>query len=356
LVFRYLKRFGRAIASKRRMAKTRTLHRQSRRAAHMRQSATEGLNFIIYRILGNDLAPRHRIGQTQENLKYIIEREANFPDCERRFVVNRILDKEREEAIIDMLEGAGLGYVRIPFDPDEYARCGWQTEPFGGAEYFQSAPFSSLNEADQERVRIWACAPKICYAMNVNGARNIALDEGRSRADWVLPLDGNCFVTNECFEAFRRSCIDLPEMPCRIIPMVRTATNTSLPNVSSNHDHAEEPQLCFHRTTKIRFNEMFPYGIRDKAELIMRLGVPGFWDKWGAPDWLPDQQFDETERYLFTTIQGSVVRLSSGIAEGDIASDNRIRYRSRNNAILATIKSLDKRFCRDDPVFTKILS
>ena len=33
--------------------------------------------------------------------------------------------------------------------------------------------------------------------MNNNGARNAALREGRRRAKWVLPWDGNCFVTEE---------------------------------------------------------------------------------------------------------------------------------------------------------------
>ncbi len=327
----------------------RARHNRSSRAAGMRQMASRNPSIVLYRILGNDLVPRHRVGQTLENLKITIEREAAFSDCEKRFVVNRIIDAEYEAAIIDVLESANLGYIRIPFNSGEYSRRGWEVEPFGGLQYFQSDQFARLTNTDQQRRRLWACAPRIRYAMNVNGARNMALAEGRRLGDWVLPFDGNGFATEQCFEALRRSCVDFPELPYRVMPMVRESQNAEGSEYATDHNLTEEPQLCFHRTTNIRFDERLPYGLRDKAELIMRLGVPGFWDKWAKPNWMPKQRVDKCERYLFATVRGAIVRLSSGVPQLGTQSGQAARYKRRNIAILATIKALDQRYGNSEP-------
>ena len=72
-------------------------------------------NFVIYRILGNDLPPRHRKGQTKENLQFILKHEPSLPRCEKRWVVNRIVAREQEEAIITILQDNHQNYIHIPF-------------------------------------------------------------------------------------------------------------------------------------------------------------------------------------------------------------------------------------------------
>jgi len=59
--------------------------------------------FVLYRILGNDLYPRHKKGQTRENLQFALETEPQFEKCEKRWIVNRIIDKEAEHAVIELL-------------------------------------------------------------------------------------------------------------------------------------------------------------------------------------------------------------------------------------------------------------
>ena len=71
--------------------------------------------FILYRILGNDLPPRHGSRQTLENLRFLLDNEPDFPDLEKRWVVNRIADGEREAeliALLDVPEG-GLGEQKM---------------------------------------------------------------------------------------------------------------------------------------------------------------------------------------------------------------------------------------------------
>lgn len=337
------------------MATVRARYRRSERAASLRQTSSSDPSFILFRVLGNDLEPRQRFGQTLTNLDFTIANEPTFPGFEKRFIVNRIFDSEYEAATVDRLADAGLNFVRIPFSGEEYRRHGCDSEPFGDPDFFRSEAFLQLRPLHQVQACILACAPRIRYAMNINGARNVALDEGRTRADWVLPFDGSCFVSERCFAALKRSCVDLPEIPYRVVPMVRMASGEDIPIDASARGLSEEPQIGFHRSTSIRFSETYPYGLRDKAELIMRLGIPGFWDRWRSPDWLPRQQHDQTDRYLFETVERPVYRLPSGMPElDDGANGQPARYARRNIAILATIRHLDRLYGCNNSVLDAI--
>ncbi|WP_127586346.1 hypothetical protein [Paenibacillus koleovorans] len=57
--------------------------------------------FVLYRII--------RISQTQtrtvlENLQFMLQHESRFPNCEKRWVVNRIVDPKQEKQILDLLQ------------------------------------------------------------------------------------------------------------------------------------------------------------------------------------------------------------------------------------------------------------
>ena len=52
---------------------------------------------------GNDLPPRHRSDKLEKNLAFLLENEPNFPNCEKRFVVNRIINAD-EVAVLNLPE------------------------------------------------------------------------------------------------------------------------------------------------------------------------------------------------------------------------------------------------------------
>ena len=71
-------------------------------------------------------------------LSYPTWESPNLEDCEKRFVVNRIVNRKEEKKILKMLNEAGVTYIHIPFIREEYLQIGWDikdTPP----EY---APFS----------------------------------------------------------------------------------------------------------------------------------------------------------------------------------------------------------------------
>ena len=141
--------------------------------------ARERDTFVLYRILGNDLPPRHGKGQTRTNLALILAHEPAFENCEKRWIVNRIFDAEEEALILDLLDRSGQIYTRIPFDLEAYRSVGWDTESFAEESFFLRDSFDRLDPTERERAEIQARRFKNNYAMNNNGGRNVALKEGR---------------------------------------------------------------------------------------------------------------------------------------------------------------------------------
>ena len=94
---------------------------------------------VLYRILGNDLPPRHELGQTLRNLRFMLERESSFSTLQlladsnlsgirtvdKYFVLNRISSIETLNAIRALLTEFRVPQDRIltiPFEWSEYER------------------------------------------------------------------------------------------------------------------------------------------------------------------------------------------------------------------------------------------
>ncbi|GAB2889634.1 alginate lyase family protein [Microbulbifer echini] len=300
-------------------------------------------SFCLYRIIGNDLVPRHKKGQSRDNLAFILEYEPDLIDCEKRFVVNRIVDPEEELQIINLLESTGYPYIHIPFDWEEYRKVGWDIEgiPCDFAPY--ASTLRELPAPLRAAIIMRTYRYKNNYAMNNNGARNIALQDGRGRAKWVLPWDGNCFLTENSWGEIRRSVISNSKLPYHIVPMARITDNEDLLNPSFRPEAIEEPQVLFRADAKEEFNTEYSYGRRPKVELFWRLGVPGKWDKWPIEPWdlpCPDYSSDAGD----FSYAGWVARLFSGKAELEKQRDHKAwvgRGEARTEAITGMLDHLD---------------
>lgn len=300
--------------------------------------------FVLYRIIGNDLEPRHRKGQARANLPFILENEPELTHCEKRFVVNRVVDPDEEAAIIDILEKAGYSYLHIPFNLEEYAEQPWDIQGIP-AEYAPSTPcFARLRPDQQARIIARLNRHKNNYAIHNNGARNAALNEGRGIADWVLPWDGNCFLTESAWHDIRFSLQARPDTPYWLVPMARTRDNQELRGIKQHPPAREEPQVIFRRDSTLAFDEAFYYGRRPKVELFWRLGVPGKWDEWGIEPWdLPVPDFSDQAGAWEKA--GWVARLSSGRSGLEVkrqqATAERARAQARAEATLGLLTKLD---------------
>ena len=303
-------------------------------------------SFVLYRIIGNDLYPRHSKGQSRDNVSFILNNEPAFENCEKRWIVNRIFDPDEEAGILKMLEEHGQSYIRLGFDWNEYRRVPWNFESFPQPAFFLRGPFARMEAYDQVLAETQLRRHKNNYVMHNNGARNVALRDGRGRAKWVLPWDGNCYLTKTAWEDMVSAITARPHFKYFVVPMARITDNACLLD-STRPEAKEEPQIVFRRDAREEFNESFPYGRRPKVELLWRLGVPGSWDRWGDDVWDPPRRVRSEEAGQFS-YAGWVARLFSGQSHLEAAVKGTIRDRgvARMEAIRTTLDFIDDRAIR----------
>lgn len=296
--------------------------------------------FVLYRIAGNDLPPRHRAGQTIENLRFIVEHEPPLPGCQKRWVVNRIVDPAVEKQVIALLEQHRLPYLHLPFDVEEYRRIGWRFDGFPVPGFTYRPEFADYSPMQQQWALDHVYHDKNLYVMNNNGARNAALAEGRGLAKWVLPWDGNCFLTRQAWDELVAAVTSRPYLKYFTVPMARIVDNQLLLRPDLAVDPTEEPQLLFRRDARERFDPSARYGRCPKVELFWRLGIDGPWDRWCRGPWDPARAGLSPEAGQVGRA-GWVARLSSGATA--LERDYQGRAISRSEAVQAQIDRLDER-------------
>jgi len=305
---------------------------------------------IVYRILGNDLPPRHDKAQTLSNTKFILRHEPRHCGLARGWIINRIMCAETENEIIDLLKTAGEIFVRIPFDYRDYSRVMPDFAHFEKEDYLAFWRGEISEGYKRILVHDHAFHNQNQYVMNVNAARNLALQEGRKYADWVLPWDGNCFLTDDGWAAIRNALVSNKiDYRYLVVPMERILDNKQLFGATSTFLALEEPQIAFRRDAADLFDCTLRYGRYSKVELLRRLGVPGVWDRWEFQPW-EKRQWVKTAKHGTWHQAGWVARLASGQPEFDRdPSPTGIRYRSfaRRASIRAGLRRADDRLVTD---------
>jgi hypothetical protein len=308
-------------------------------------------SFVLYRIIGNDLYPLHAKGQSYQNLQFILENEPDLNGCEKRWLVNRLVDKEQEQAVVALLEKHKRKYRIISFVEEDYLKIGLDLECFGEPDFLTSNKFKGLPAMTRARAVAAAYRRKNNYVMNNNGARNVALLDGRD-ARWILPFDGNVFVTNAGWQALRRDVLSAPQLQYFVVPMTWTESNSRLLDPDFVPNPIDEPQLLFRHDAEQKFNDRFPYGRRPKVEMFWRLGIPGDWDRWLDDPW---DLARPTKLPISAGSAGWVARMCSGLdasrLEGNLTYQERARFKSRVRleAMLSTLRRVDAAVQKTSP-------
>lgn len=299
--------------------------------------------YVLYRIIGNDLVPRHALGQSRNNLAFILQNELPLAGCEKRYIVNRIINPQEEQAIIALLEQANAAYLHLPYEEVAYQQCGWDIDAIPTRYRPHNKAFKGLLDAEKERVILQLYANKNRYIMNNNGARNAALKDGQGRADWILPWDGNCFITPQAWEEITHAIERQPNTPYFITPMARETNNDRLLEAGYRPQAFEEPQIIFRHDAQEKFNPRYVYGRRPKVELLWRLQVPGPWQQWPLEPWdpIPDPVSSQAGEWAYA---GWVARLFSGKKHQEDPKLGLVeRGAARHNAITDLIDAIDQR-------------
>lgn len=341
------------VAIKTRRKLQRLIHEPLHAAALLRHARTDRArllasgadSFALYRIVGNDLPPRHEAKQSIRNLRFQLDHETDLPGCEKWWIVNRIFDRSAEEEIVELLRSRGANHVVLPFDPEVYRAIPPDDTMLPADPAERDAIVQTLDAETRLRLDVARLRFKNLYVMNNNGARNAAIEHGIARAKWVLPWDGNCFVTPEGWTAVSRGVGLRGHLPYHIVPMARIVDNARLLEPGIPPSALDEPQIIFHRRAEARFDARRPYGRRPKVDFLKRLGVWGPWMRWIDDPWdVPPEDFG-AERRLYARSPGWVARLSSGNPHQEIGHLAAVtRLDQRNQAIVEALSTLDRRF------------
>lgn len=276
----------------------------------------------LWRILGNDLPPRHPEDQTEKNLDFILENEKKFGNTEKRFLLNRIVDKDKEKRILEKLKGK-YRVTSIPFLKEE----------------FDSLPYLT---------------DRLNYLTNVNPARNkcIAISTDND-ADIVCPMDGGMFFREDGWFEFMSGVENHPELGYYAFPTWRIEeyehllSTEVLPQIRCEYKFGTqtsygltELQLAVTKYHDCKFNENLMYGKADKVELLYKLGLLGLWDRW-EPKLREEAVKNASAFYGKVVMCGFVCRLPSGNHKAD--HDNQIRGGQRAEGVkrlLAKVENL----------------
>jgi len=280
------------------------------------------MTFILYRILGNDLPPRHDEDQTYKNTKFILENEPHLPGCEKRFLLNRIVDPDKAEALANLLREHGCGYDEILFNRAHYSHLGNRS-------------------GDQ-----------IHYLCNVNNARNtcIRLAKYKYSASHVMPSDGGCIFRHQEWEALVQLIAQNTETQYFAVPTWRMGLNE---NYGQKPDPEmefrvggklvkgpAEPQVVFGMQHDVVFNEKLPYAMVDKVELLWRIGLRGQWDAW-EPHVRVDAEKRPSKFYGQTKVGSVICRLGANTSDVQQEYDNQKRGRIRHAAMQAFVQQVN---------------
>ena len=182
--------------------------------------------------------------------------------------------------MVELLQQYGKNYTIVPFDLKEYSKLKLsfdRFEPDGRADYVHHKDYFKGTKKTllfKQAVEL----DKNLYVCNVNGVWNMMIEIGRSMgATWILPWDGNCFVTDDAFEVLYSSFMN-EKGKYILTPTHRvTGENDQILDPDYQREPSEEPMVSFRFDAIGRFHPMLWYGRRDKIELLRRLKAPGPW-------------------------------------------------------------------------------
>lgn len=202
--------------------------------------------YAIVRIIGNENVPRDKPGSRLKVLEFILKNEPAFADTVKIYVLNKLIDDNYRRDVAALLQAYGIKYggADVP----------WQ-------QLAKAAPLSDLD------INL--------KVIGINQVRNALIDLAHQSAEYAIILDGDCVFTQQGWDEFTSTVGKHPSQYYSI-PMVRIACEQYFDSILRNY---AEPQLAFHRTADMRFDESIPFGAKDKLELLYRLGHDQKMDK-----------------------------------------------------------------------------
>lgn len=180
----------------------------------------------IFRILGNENVPRDIPGKRLAGLKQILEKEPQFENTQKWFMVNRIFDTQYRRQVCEVLDQYNAHYITVEFN----RKC--------------KAELHSVST----------------LGIDINKARNSCIEAGHFLSDYAVVLDGDCIFSQDAWDAVYA---DIQE---------NKFMHLSIPMKRENVERLVECQLAFRYDSPYKFDEAIPFGQGEKLALLYLLG------------------------------------------------------------------------------------
>ena len=282
-------------------------------------------HYGLYRILGNDLPPRHHDNQTLDNLNFMLEHEDNFNLCDKWWCINRIVNAGKREKLIKTLDEYNQNWFEIPFNSSQYKEM----------------------QSDHAKAH---------YITNINPARNQCLNHGLNKEGQLvtLILDGGCAMRTKAWDEFVENSLINQNDGYFCLPLWRLdeyshyLDDNFKPSILEKYTLTDgrtfvarrEPMIAFTQHSDLRFDPDLLYGKCNKTELLLRLGVPGAWDIWFPDVRKRAQQKSKSKFFGNVKWFSYTCRLPSGNIELD--KHMLLRAKARNEGLRRIINLADK--------------
>lgn len=253
------------------------------------------MTYAIVRVIGNELPPRDEVGAKLRSLRHILQHSMDH-NAVPLWVINHLHDDRYRQDVVDCLKNHGQPFVELEFDRRTYC--------------------SLKSNSD-----------RLCYALNVNAARNVAIRLGQQHSDFTACLDQECYFTSDLWAEVTTAIeLDQGRAPSRKYYGLLMKRLTCYPAADWAALPNEEPQVIFRRDADQLFDVNIPFGQNDKVELLRRLGyrVPRY----------------EITGTLCKTA-GEVLHLCCGST--DLERNLNARLRTRRESLERLLRHLDRR-------------
>ena len=308
----------------------------------IKKNDSHDYEFIILRIIGNDLPPLHDKEQSINNITYILQNEVIEDNSLRVWILNRIISKSKLIKIKNLLDQNNEKYYEIEFIPQDFIKQSFSD--FDGSNFiFQnSKAYYNLEKGLKNKLLNLIIKNHNKYLMNNNGARNFALQLGKKlKGKWIFPLDGNIYIDPKNWSEI---CKDSKKegFNYMFLPMARVSNKSDLEK-NKNLYFNEEPQIAFKFDSQLSFDEKYVYGSRPKIELLQRLLIIDLWGSIRAniPNYLYGFK-DRTRHFYDYKFSSGVIRLPPNMSNS-FTEDSKInlnkRALNRDVAIFSFIKN-----------------
>jgi hypothetical protein len=150
---------------------------------------------IIVSILGNDIEGLHGESQTYDNLKFTLENEPSFHNCDKIFILNRIMDTDKKQLYIDL-----LNQYKIPYQDDPFSLSDFNKLPKVNVDASELIRMKQ-NTTYRSILLMRALYKHNLYIINNNGGRNRAIQYGKKHNyKWTFVFDSNQFFTADQYK------------------------------------------------------------------------------------------------------------------------------------------------------------